>query len=349
VLNYAFYLHDEAMALVGELVERYKTLISKKSVFEVETENQKQQILKEILAELNKEAPSPFRQLEQAEHMLRYTQKTRMYAYYILLSFGVLEDVANSYFMGSALFLLLMPTLSSSMLFMASLVYALIEGALFYLFDSYELRTALDVQDPHFSLPILLNQFETQVKLATQLNQHLSMMCTLSMSDESYRTYLYFLNLLSDDLEKKMIQMQRKNDRVSHQIFRCAVMLFGAISSLAGSYFMVTTLMSLVCLPMLTTPLGLAVIVLTMGLGLAFHYFMDTTSLTRVINPEYEKFESVKEALASYHSTYPKQPEALLNYRARYKKTNYTLFRSQAAANHEDVSDESTPKASIRI
>ena len=116
-----------------------------------------------------------------------------------------------------------------------------------------------------------------------------------------------------------------------------SVMLFGAISSLAGSYFMVTTLMSLACMSMLTTPIGLTITVVTMALGLAFHYFMDTTSLTRAINPNYDKFESVKEDLSLFNKTYSQQGEVLVQQRARYKPllTTHSLFKSESAANSE--------------
>lgn len=329
------------MSSVLDLITRYRELASKKSVLiEIDVEEEKQKILKMLLAELATEAPLPFHAPD-TDDVVNNTSKLRKFSYYLLLCFGVLEDVANSYFMGSALFLLLVPSISMSLLFIASLIYSLIEGVLFYMFDSYELRVALGVNDSKLSLSRLLNVYEAQIKLATTLNTHLAMMSTLSLSDENYFAYISLLSLVNNDLEEKLHLMEKKQESLWHWIFRMSVMLFGAISSLAGSYFMVTTLMSLVCMPMLTTPIGLAITVAIMVLGLAFHYFMDSTSLTRVINPNYDKFESVKESLSLFNKTYPKQGELLVQQRTRYKPllAAHSLFKPEPAANSESVDD----------
>ncbi len=305
---------------MSDLIKRYQYLSTRKShLVEVKIEEEKKHILEQLLAQLAKEAPLPFHLVVVDEDRVDSQKNLRKYSYYVLLCFGVLEDVANSYFMGFALFILLFPNIATSALFIASIVYASIESALFYVFDGYELRLAMGIEDKKISLGELLKVYEQQVTLATMLNTHLGMMSTLEMSDKNYRAYISFLVLVNNDLEKKLHHMTQVHETAAHKIFRISVMLFGAISSLAGSYFMVTTLMALFCISMSSTPVGIAIILVTMMLGLAFHYFMDSTSLTRIVNPHYDKFQSMKEELLKFNKTYPQRGELLLQQRERYK------------------------------
>lgn len=320
------------MLALSAVIERYRLISQDSSRFDTHVENEKKMILQQILAELVKDAPLPFFRQIKHEHEREITKQSQQYAYYLLLCFGVLEDLANSYFMGSALFLLLLPSISTAALFIASMTYASIEGFLFYAFDSYELRKAMGIAEVKTSLGELIFLCEEELKLATDLNVHLALISTLRMSDERYEVYLKFLSLVNRDLMFKSNLISGQCETMFHKILRRTVMLFGAISSLAGSYFMVTTLMTLFCFSMINTPVGLGLIVLTMALGLAFHYCVGSTSLTRMVNPHYEKFHTLKEELSSFHQTYPQNGEVLLRQRQEYR-ANFSSCPSRLASN----------------
>ncbi len=329
------------MLALSALIERYQKISEHSSVLDVDIENEKKKILEEVLAHLVQDAPRPFRTV--AHKKERETGKNpHQYAYCLLLCFGVLEDVANSYFMGSALFLLLLPNLSAGALFIASLIYASIEGFLFYAFDSYELRKAMGINETTTSLGELLHLCEEELRLTRELNLHLSMISTLNISDERYRSYLVFLSLVHRDLKSKENLMNAQSETFFHRLLRGVVMMFGAISSLAGSYFMVTTLMAL-CAVSMSTPISLALIISTMILGLVFHYWMGSTSLTRMVNPHYEKFHQLKEELELFEQTHAESGELLLQQRERYKKSvsgfekvaPHSLFKPRSATNND--------------
>jgi len=268
-------------------------------------ETKKLQIIQAIEAALNQAAPLPFPIYKHVEEkpdsgLQKIIKKT---VYYLLLAFGIFEDAANSYFFGSSLFVLI-PGITDPMLLIASIGYALLESTLFYLFDAYELRDALGIQDYQTKSETLIALYSQQLKLSISLNQHLLMYPTLKISPEKYKEYIRCVVAFNQDLHKKYDVINSRHNTLGHQILKISVFAFGAISSLAGSYFMAVFFISMMAPAFLGTPLGLGVILLIMLTGLVFHFAMDTTSMTRVVNPNYEKQNTLKQELGAFKEAY---------------------------------------------
>jgi hypothetical protein len=162
--------------------------------------------------------------------------------------------------------------------------------------------------------------YSKQVTLATELNQYLGMISSLNIESAQYARYLRFSLLVNQDLKKKYTVMCKTNETWLKKAIRISVFAFGAISSLAGSYFMAVTIMSLLYAPLITSPVGILIIILTMAVGIAFHYAMDTTSMTRVVNPDYEKYQTLKQEMGHFDETYSTSLLGLQGLRQRFEK-----------------------------
>lgn len=306
---------------IEDLLQDFNRLLrisDKKS--SVVIEKQKLLIIEHIVEKFKQDAPPVFVTVAEKEEEDTPIKKTlRRSLYYLLLVFGVLEDAANGFFFGSALFSLI-PSITSYSLFIASVTYACIESVLFYLYDAAELKDALGITDPHTKLSPLIELYSQQIKLATELNQYLAMISSLNMAREQYIQYEKFVSLLNQDLKKKYAIMNNTHESWLKKAIRMCVFAFGAISSLAGSYFMATTVMIFCCPAIIATPIGVAIILATMAVGIVFHYAMDTTSMTRIVNPDYDKYQALKKDMRHFDETYSEHLVSLQGLRHKFEK-----------------------------
>lgn len=322
---------------VSDLFNDFNQLLSlgdKKS--SVVIEKQKLAIMEQVAAKLKYDAPPVFSRVEATEEEdTTFKKKLKGALYSLLLVFGVLEDAANAFFFGSALFSLI-PAITNNALFIASVTYAGIESLLFYLYDAAELKNSLGITDPHTKLSPLIALHSQQIKIATELNQSLAMISSLNMTREQYDQYEKFVLLLNDDLKKKYALLNKTHDSWFKKALQFCVSAFGAISSLAGSYFMATTVMIFCCPMMIATPIGAAIILATMVIGIVFHYAMDTTSMTRIVNPDYEKYQTLKKDMREFNEMYSENllPLQLLRHKFEKKKMvdNSTQTTGQSTA-----------------
>jgi hypothetical protein len=306
---------------IDDLLQDFEQLISASShPSSLKIEEEKLAIIEQIVVKIKQDTPPVFIvPVDEGEKETSLKKKLRRALYYTLLLFGVLEDAANGFFFGSALFALI-PAISNPTLFIAAISYACIESTLFYLFDSAELKDAIGIEDPHTKLSSFIKVYSDQVKVATELNQYLGMISSLNIESTQYARYLRFSLLVNQDLKKKYAVMCKTKETWLKKTIRISVFAFGAISSLAGSYFMAVTIMSLLSVPLITTPVGIMIIILTMVVGIAFHYAMDASSMTRVVNPDYEKYQTLKQDMGRFDETYPANLLGLQALRQRFEK-----------------------------
>jgi hypothetical protein len=259
--------------------------------------------------------------LHSEENETSLKKNLRYVLYYTLLLFGVFEDAANGFFFGSALFALI-PGISNSILFVAAICYACIESTLFYLFDSAELKDAMGIEDSPARLNAFIKVYSKQIKVATELNQALGMISSLNIESAQYAFYLRFSLLVNQDLKKKYALMCKTKEPWLKKATRISVFFFGGISSLAGSYFMAVTMMSLLYPPLIASPVGILIIILTMVVGIVFHYAMDASSMTRIVNPDCEKYQTLKQEMEHFDETYSVNLLGLNRLRQRFEKKN---------------------------
>lgn len=247
-----------------------------------ELEYQQQQVFIEQVQGLSKALETPMWEDVSWSPMdvsspLSYDMQCR---YYVFLAFGTLELMSNSFFFGAALFSLFIPSLPDYTLMLVSLGYAMIEGVLFICFDAHELREALDLA-PQDEIGRYLALYEAQWAWTYCCRMLLLNQRTSMCKPDDYERYVCQFEHSLTILTQVLQQLRQRQEHLGHQVLRYSVLALGAISSLTNSYFMIT----LCCPFLLNSVLGCLVILSIMGIGLGFHFYMKSTSLTRMVDP----------------------------------------------------------------
>ena len=225
---------------------------------------------------------------------------------YFLLMFGFFDNAATSYFFGSTLFAFI-PGISAPVLMIASIAYTVLEGVLFYAFDVSLLNDFLSFSYTKTPLNRLIETYSQQLQATIMINTEVSSSLTLSAEDPELRAdLLRFTCLLNKHLREKEWQVGTSKESAFKQAAKVGLVAFGAISSVAGSFFMITTFMAEA---FVATPAGIILIVLAVIIGLVFHYAMGTTGMSRIVNPDDEKQEGLKKNWCLFFNTLrdPKQ------------------------------------------
>jgi hypothetical protein len=232
-----------------------------------------------------------------------WTKKAKQMLYPGLLLFGVFENLVNSYFFGATLFALI-PRMTDPTLIIMSLTYAFLDSVLFYLYQASVLREALDIPSSS-KISRLIDVYAEQLGTMHIMNRLLSSLAVLTLPHEQYADYIRFARLANDDLRMKYHTISAMKEPWYKELFKAGVFVFGMISSLAGSYFVAMTFLTLLAAPLVGTPIGWLIIVATMLLGLGFHYAMDASGMTRVVNRDYLNYQDLKKKFGLFYETYP--------------------------------------------
>ena len=244
----------------------------------------------------------PVEHVKEAHAAIRPVFKTGLYC--ALLAAGLFENLATSYFFGSSLFALI-PTLSSVALMIASMAYALCEGVLFYFFDVSPLNELIGVPYTKAYPSRLIAVYAEQLDLMRLINQQLSGMVMLTLDNALYEQYMLFARSCIHDLRAKYPTLRMFEETVFKKMLKASIFVFGAISSIAGNYFMA---MSMLTAPLVGTMFGWLLVALIVTFGLGFHYVMGATSMARVVNPDDAPYHALKKKWADFLE---KQSDAL--------------------------------------
>ena len=224
-------------------------------------------------------------------------------AYYALLVFGILEDLANSYYFGIALFALV-PSLSELTLQCLSLVYAVLDSVFFYVYESALLQKALGLECTPTALRRLIDTYAEELKVLTAINHALGSMAMLACDRALYAELLTCAQLATQDMRARSQVLLAIQESVWKKALKVVVFAFGALSTVAGSYFLLTAFMAMLAPALLGTALGTALIVIGLLIGLAFHYAMGNSSMVRVANLDYPAFMALKSNWAEFNSEF---------------------------------------------
>jgi hypothetical protein len=256
--------------------------------------------------------------------------------YLCLLSFGVFENTATSYFFGFTLFSLI-PALSNPILMIAAAIYTVLEGVLFYIYEASLLEVALGVSQRNWEPHRLIKLYTEQLQISKQVNQRLTSIPILVMKNDVYDAYVKFTGLMNKDLQVKCKAASEAESSILRRIIKAAVLLFGAVSSVAGSYFLVIAMMSILAAPLVGTPVGWCIILLTVVAGLGYHYAMGTTSMSRVLSSDYDQFQTLKKEWAEFQETYSYDLSKVQTIKHRFKEKKEEGVSTQGRAANEPI------------
>lgn len=335
----------ELITFPGQFVTMYNQLSLKELMIEFqeldaeldkqEYETRKLMIVNRVLLHLKGEIDVlPEKSLNSSS----YSQALLKTAYLFCLIFGGLENGASSFLFSSNLFIAI-PGVSQLALYSLISVYALLDAILFYAFEVSFLKKALgiiarDNQD------ILLNEtYELQLKAVMDINSILNDKITKDWDPKDYAAYCEARTIFNAHLLKKHGTMK---DYVSSNLrigLEKGVVLFGALSCVADSYFMAKTALLMLHVTLMTSPLGFALVVGMVVASLVLYCTMRLQSMSKLLNPDRKSHNALQEGLIDFEKYV---------YRKSYVPNRNRMFKpSCSAADKTNPSMLSQDKALI--
>ncbi len=230
-------------------------------------------------------------------------QIARNIAYYFLILFGLFQDIAGSFIFGTTLFGLI-PGIAQPFLTIAAIIYTALDSILFYAFEVSLLKDALGIPYSSNNLEEHIDAHRQQLKLASTINDDLSTLPAVTMDPGLYEQYTTLAILFNQDLRTQDAAMSDYQESVSKTILKVFLVTFGALSSIAASYFWADSIMSLWAASIIGTPIGWAMIALTVIAGLGYYYAMGGSSMVQLVNPDYENYQELRQESAEFRDKY---------------------------------------------
>lgn len=300
---------------LAELMVEFQTLDVELDKQEYET--RKLMIVNRVLLHLKGERDVlPERSLNSSS----YSQASLKIAYLFCLLFGGLENGASSFLFSSNLFIAI-PGVSQFALYSLISVYTLLDAILFYAFEVSFLKKALGIiaTDNH---DILLNEtYEQQLKAVMEINSILNDKITHKWDQKDYAVYCEAMAIFNGHLLKKHAIMQ---DYVSSNLrigLEKGVVLFGALSCVADSYFMAKTALLMLHVTLTTSPLGFALVVGMVVACLVLYYTMRLQSMSKLLNPDRKSHNALQVGLIDFEKYV---------HRASYVPDRNRMFKSSS-------------------
>ena len=204
---------------------------------------------------------------------------------------------------GSTLFALI-PGISNPVLLVASIAFTVLSSVLFYAFEVTFLKDALGIHYKNTDVALFVEIYTSQLKTTISINQLLTTIHMQEVKNSVYNEYIQLTNLLNQDLRSKHAAIGPYPESILKKILKVGILAFGALSSIAGSYFFANALLTVLAASLVGTPVGWAIIGLTVLAGLGFYYAMDATSMIRLANPAFDKYHLLKKELEQFKDIY---------------------------------------------
>lgn len=245
--------------------------------------------------------------------------------YYFILIFGLFESVAGSYLFGSTLFDLI-PGVSALGHMMLSTVFTFLDGIFFYAFEVTFLKDALGIPYDRSDFMQHLETYTGQLNTTIQINQALATIHMLNVDDDTYDEFINFTHLLNEDLYAKQALMSPYPQSMWTYILKIVVLVYGAISNAAGSYFFSNAILSTAAASLVGTPLGWSIVVLTMLCGLGFYYAMGGTGIINLVTPGLDQYQALQAGLDAFKPHYQDHIGSIELIRGQFKRDKPKYF-----------------------
>ena len=229
--------------------------------------------------------------------MSRETYKKILF--YTLMILGAILDGARNYLFGNTL-ISLIPNLSQPLHIILSILYIIFSVILFYGFDVAMLRNALGIADVKTDSYLVVSLNIEQLQKVAIINRWLM----LSVDDTIFQKYKQVIKVLNDDMRAKYRAIQNYEESFVIKILKAAVLGFGIISNIAGSYFMINAILATWAATLVGTPLGWGIILLAISVNLGFYCAMGAASIMRLMSPHYANNMTLKKEINLFERDY---------------------------------------------
>jgi len=228
------------------------------------------------------------------------------FCYIFTLSFGILQRAVGSYLFGSTIFLLI-PQISLVLLITLSSLFVALDSLLFYAFEVSFLKSAMGMLDEPTEIGSLNQIYLDQRKVIKAINRELNGQNERELLGEELNNYSQCKNIFNAHLLEKLNSMETQPEGNWRLLcLEYAVITFGAFSSITDSYFAFTVLHL-----SFFTPIGAIVAIGFIISGLALFYGMGFKSFNKLINPDLEGFQKLKEKLCTFKDEFVDKPNRL--------------------------------------
>lgn len=221
--------------------------------------------------------------------------------YYLLTLLGIVKNVARNYIFITTL-LALFPSLMLITTTVIPVLYILFDTVVFTGFEHALLKKVLGIPKVHTETELLFSVYAEQLFHMKKITRLLLIYenRTGSLAAAKYRN---IYSLFYQDFNQKFSQLSTE-----YTSFRKGLIIlmvtFGAISSIAGSYFMMSTILKTFSAALIGTPLGWSIIFLGILTDLGFYYVMGASGMMRLINSDIEQSRNIKEKWSSFNQHY---------------------------------------------
>jgi hypothetical protein len=343
-----------------QLIKAFEALTAQSANFmektAIDLEKQKLKIIQDFEEILNRIIPpKDALPVNQENSLFSLSQTSREMLYYFVLIFGMFESIAGSYLFGSTLFSLI-PGISDTVHLIASIVFTALDSILFYAFEVTLLKDSLGIPYDDTDFTQSIETYSSQLNTTITINKLLATIYMLDVDNVLYDQYINLTTLLNADLRIKEGEMQPYPESTLTNILKMVVLVYGAVSNAAGSYFFSNELLKVVAASMVGTPLGYTLVALTMLCGLSFYYAMGCTSMINLITPSFDEYQALKAGLTLFKTNYHDDLSHVRSIRERFTQNKpinsdqnqplrffkLTSANEEASSNHLRLEDYRT-------
>ncbi|HVT63197.1 MAG TPA: hypothetical protein VHD33_06920 [Legionellaceae bacterium] len=296
----------ESSETISNLIEHYQNLQNQNVVNRLHNEKSKLEIIKSIKDKLNREiqvSTSTQQPTNLREDNNSFFKHLKTIIFYFLTILGIGFNSSRNYL--SATFLIaVIPKLTQPVQIFLAIVFVFFQEMLFLGFEISLLKKAFDPSSSKTDLFLLIDIYIEQIHLAKEINKQLSCMLALSIDDDSYHQYMQFVKLLNHDIQKKCDITNNYENSVFRKALTAATLVIGIISSIASSYFMITTILKALATSIISTPLGGFIIALAILVDLGFYYAMGATSVLKLMNANNAHCDLLKKEVDGFQQEY---------------------------------------------
>jgi len=258
-------------------------------------EQEKLALYKKIHQQLNEILPAKKKNDESEENETKHLWLKKG-IYYFLLLFGLLEDGIGSYIFAQSL-LILIPGMPNPLLIAGGVLVAVINSVLFYAFEASMFKKALGIDADRKERNSLVQMYLEEVQLLNTINKQMFDVQLIQGAPANYAELAETVLSLNMDMQEKQARIGQYQESVLQKVLRWFITGFGAFLTIAGSYFMGSSMLGLIAAPLLGTPVGWILIGLMIVAGLGFYFSMQGKGMHELVNPEFKDFKQLNSLL----------------------------------------------------
>lgn len=238
-----------------------------------------------------------------------YSSSFNYILYNSLVITSLFKHSLSSFLFGITL-LELIPGLSHIQSTIISILYTLLDSIIFYAIEISYLKKALNIHDDTDAVCELLETYIVQLKLVRAINQELASGNAAMLEKDQYKAYLDCIALFNEDIKNKFSKIKDYQDSSLKCIIKNIIVFIGAISKIAGSYFIAKSLLMTLAASLVGTPLGFIFIATIIFGGVGFFYVLGEHSVSKLMNPEMDGFNKLKQNFIRFENELPKHQNA---------------------------------------